>query len=52
MLETTSIPAHVFQPFVEQWNDTSYDMMDVAHRFAQELRLQAITDQKLLQHSG
>ncbi|HAS7829196.1 TPA: MARTX multifunctional-autoprocessing repeats-in-toxin holotoxin RtxA, partial [Vibrio cholerae] len=41
MLETTSIPAHVFQPFVEQWNDTSYDMMDVAHRFAQELRLQA-----------
>ncbi|HIF9029752.1 TPA: MARTX multifunctional-autoprocessing repeats-in-toxin holotoxin RtxA [Vibrio cholerae] len=41
MLETTGIPAHVFQPFVEQWNDTSYDMMDVAHRFAQELRLQA-----------
>ncbi|HDZ9243584.1 MARTX multifunctional-autoprocessing repeats-in-toxin holotoxin RtxA [Vibrio cholerae] len=41
MLETTGIPAHVFQPFVEQWNDTSYDMMDVANRFAQELRLQA-----------
>ncbi|HFG1631500.1 TPA: MARTX multifunctional-autoprocessing repeats-in-toxin holotoxin RtxA [Vibrio cholerae] len=41
MLEMTGIPAHVFQPFVEQWNDTSYDMMDVANRFAQELRLQA-----------
>lgn len=41
MLETTGIPAHVFQPFVEQWNDTSYDMMGVANRFAQELRLQA-----------
>ncbi|EOX4212935.1 MARTX multifunctional-autoprocessing repeats-in-toxin holotoxin RtxA [Vibrio cholerae] len=41
MLETTGIPEHVFQPFVEQWNDTSYDMMDVANRFAQELRLQA-----------
>ncbi|ENM3793466.1 MARTX multifunctional-autoprocessing repeats-in-toxin holotoxin RtxA [Vibrio cholerae] len=41
MLETTGIPAHVFQPFVDQWNDTSYDMMDVANRFAQELRLQA-----------
>ncbi|EJL6507004.1 MARTX multifunctional-autoprocessing repeats-in-toxin holotoxin RtxA [Vibrio cholerae] len=41
MLETTGIPTHVFQPFVEQWNDTSYDMMDVANRFAQELRLQA-----------
>lgn len=41
MLETTGIPAHVFQPFVEQWNDTSYDMMEVANRFAQELRLQA-----------
>ncbi|EPA3402341.1 MARTX multifunctional-autoprocessing repeats-in-toxin holotoxin RtxA [Vibrio cholerae] len=41
MLETTGIPAHVFQPFVEKWNDTSYDMMDVANRFAQELRLQA-----------
>ncbi|HGS4802805.1 TPA: MARTX multifunctional-autoprocessing repeats-in-toxin holotoxin RtxA [Vibrio cholerae] len=41
MLETTGIPAHVFQPFFEQWNDTSYDMMDVANRFAQELRLQA-----------
>ncbi|EKF9063336.1 MARTX multifunctional-autoprocessing repeats-in-toxin holotoxin RtxA [Vibrio cholerae] len=41
MLETTGIPAHVFQPFVEQWNDTSYDMMDVANRFAQEFRLQA-----------
>ncbi|EKF9295987.1 MARTX multifunctional-autoprocessing repeats-in-toxin holotoxin RtxA [Vibrio cholerae] len=41
MLETTGIPEHVFQPFIEQWNDTSYDMMDVANRFAQELRLQA-----------
>lgn len=41
MLETTGIPAHVFQPFVEQWNDTSYDMMDVANRFAQELQKQA-----------
>ncbi len=41
MLETTGIPAHDFQPFVEQWNDTSYDMMDVANRFKQELRLQA-----------
>ncbi|EOW9469049.1 MARTX multifunctional-autoprocessing repeats-in-toxin holotoxin RtxA [Vibrio cholerae] len=41
MLASTGIPAHVFQPFVEQWNDTSYDMMDVANRFAQELRLQA-----------
>lgn len=41
ILETTGIPAHVFQPFVEQWNDTSYDMMDVANRFAEELRHQA-----------
>ncbi|EGR0743364.1 MARTX multifunctional-autoprocessing repeats-in-toxin holotoxin RtxA [Vibrio cholerae] len=51
MLETTGIPAHVFQPFVEQWNDTSYDMMDVANRFAQELRLQAqrSDDPKLLE---
>lgn len=41
ILETTGIPAHVFQPFVEQWNDTSYDMMDVANRFAEELQKQA-----------
>lgn len=41
MLETTGIPAHVFQPFVDQWNDTSYDMMDVANRFAEELQKQA-----------
>ncbi|OXX70130.1 hypothetical protein B9J87_12990 [Vibrio sp. V19_P1S1T109] len=41
ILETTGIPTHVFQPFVEQWNDTSYDMMDVANRFAEELRHQA-----------
>ncbi|MEH0390127.1 MARTX multifunctional-autoprocessing repeats-in-toxin holotoxin RtxA [Vibrio mimicus] len=41
MLESTGIPAHVFQPFVDQWNDTSYDMMDVANRFAEELQKQA-----------
>ncbi|EHY0957712.1 MARTX multifunctional-autoprocessing repeats-in-toxin holotoxin RtxA [Vibrio vulnificus] len=41
MLASTGIPAHVFQPFVEQWNDTSYDMMDVANRFAEELQKQA-----------
>nr|WP_237333141.1 MARTX multifunctional-autoprocessing repeats-in-toxin holotoxin RtxA [Vibrio anguillarum] len=41
ILETTGIPTHVFQPFVEQWNDTSYDMMDVANRFAEELQKQA-----------
>ncbi|MER2496030.1 MARTX multifunctional-autoprocessing repeats-in-toxin holotoxin RtxA [Vibrio neptunius] len=41
MLVSTGIPAHVFQPFVDQWNDTSYDMMDVANRFAQELQKQA-----------
>ncbi|MFO4676748.1 MARTX multifunctional-autoprocessing repeats-in-toxin holotoxin RtxA [Vibrio cholerae] len=41
MLASTGIPAHVFQPFVDQWNDTSYDMMDVANRFAQELQKQA-----------
>ncbi|MBF4274392.1 MARTX multifunctional-autoprocessing repeats-in-toxin holotoxin RtxA, partial [Vibrio anguillarum] len=41
ILEMTGIPAHVFQPFVEQWNDTSYDMMDVANRFAEELQKQA-----------
>lgn len=45
MLETTSIPAHVFQPFVEQWNDTSYDMMDVAHRLrkSSDYRLKEVT---------
>ncbi|HAS6309834.1 TPA: MARTX multifunctional-autoprocessing repeats-in-toxin holotoxin RtxA [Vibrio vulnificus] len=41
MLASTGIPAHVFQPFVDQWNDTSYDMMDVANRFAEELQKQA-----------
>ncbi len=41
MLVSTGIPAHVFQPFVDQWNDTSYEMMDVANRFAQELQKQA-----------
>nr|WP_240314500.1 MARTX multifunctional-autoprocessing repeats-in-toxin holotoxin RtxA [Vibrio tetraodonis] len=41
MLVSTGIPAHVFEPFVDQWNDTSYDMMDVANRFAQELQKQA-----------
>ncbi len=40
-LETTGIPAHVFQPFVDQWNDINYDMMDVANRFAEELQKQA-----------
>ncbi|EJV9412029.1 MARTX multifunctional-autoprocessing repeats-in-toxin holotoxin RtxA [Vibrio vulnificus] len=41
MLASTGIPAHVFQQFVDQWNDTSYDMMDVANRFAEELQKQA-----------
>ncbi|HAT8550413.1 TPA: MARTX multifunctional-autoprocessing repeats-in-toxin holotoxin RtxA [Vibrio vulnificus] len=41
MLASTGIPVHVFQPFVDQWNDTSYDMMDVANRFAEELQKQA-----------
>ncbi|POB89478.1 MARTX multifunctional-autoprocessing repeats-in-toxin holotoxin RtxA [Vibrio vulnificus] len=41
MLASTGIPAHVFQPFVDQWNDTSYDMMDVANRFAEEPQKQA-----------
>ncbi|HDY7979384.1 TPA: MARTX multifunctional-autoprocessing repeats-in-toxin holotoxin RtxA [Vibrio vulnificus] len=41
MLASTGIPAHVFQPFLDQWNDTSYDMMDVANRFAEELQKQA-----------
>ncbi|EMN6209653.1 MARTX multifunctional-autoprocessing repeats-in-toxin holotoxin RtxA [Vibrio vulnificus] len=41
MLASTGIPAHVFQPFIDQWNDTSYDMMDVANRFAEELQKQA-----------
>ncbi|EGQ9991436.1 MARTX multifunctional-autoprocessing repeats-in-toxin holotoxin RtxA [Vibrio vulnificus] len=41
MLASTGIPAHVFRPFVDQWNDTSYDMMDVANRFAEELQKQA-----------
>ncbi|MBF4382290.1 MARTX multifunctional-autoprocessing repeats-in-toxin holotoxin RtxA [Vibrio anguillarum] len=41
MLASTGIPTHVFQPFVDQWNDTSYDMMDVANRFAEELQKQA-----------
>lgn len=41
MLEATGIPAHIFQRFVDQWNDTSYDMIDVANRFAEELRNQA-----------
>lgn len=41
MLVSTGLPAHVFQPFVDQWNDTSYDMMDVANRFAQELQKEA-----------
>ncbi|MBT2919870.1 MARTX multifunctional-autoprocessing repeats-in-toxin holotoxin RtxA [Vibrio anguillarum] len=41
MLESTGIPANVFQPYVDQWNDISYDMMDVANRFAEELQKQA-----------
>ncbi|WP_017223230.1 MARTX multifunctional-autoprocessing repeats-in-toxin holotoxin RtxA [Moritella dasanensis] len=41
MLETSGIPEHVSRRFVDEWNDTSYDMMDVAKRFAEELQKQA-----------
>ncbi|GIB25609.1 RTX toxin RtxA [Vibrio cholerae] len=41
ILESASIPEHISKPFVEQWNDTSYDMQDVAQRFAKELQEQA-----------
>ncbi|CAH8237793.1 MARTX multifunctional-autoprocessing repeats-in-toxin holotoxin RtxA [Vibrio aestuarianus] len=41
LLESSGIPTQISQPFVDQWNDTSYDMMDVANRFAQELKNQA-----------
>lgn len=41
LLESSGIPTQISQPFVDQWNDTSYDMMDVANRFAQELKHQA-----------
>ncbi|MGL0941977.1 MARTX multifunctional-autoprocessing repeats-in-toxin holotoxin RtxA [Vibrio vulnificus] len=41
LLESSGIPTQISQPFVDQWNDTSYDMMDVANRFAEELQKQA-----------
>ncbi|TXX52659.1 MARTX multifunctional-autoprocessing repeats-in-toxin holotoxin RtxA [Vibrio cholerae] len=41
ILESANIPEHISKPFVEQWNDTSYDMQDVAQRFAKELQEQA-----------
>ncbi|PQJ84991.1 MARTX multifunctional-autoprocessing repeats-in-toxin holotoxin RtxA [Aliivibrio sifiae] len=41
MLESAGIPPHVSQVFVEQWNDTSYEMADVANRFSEELKKQA-----------
>lgn len=41
ILESANIPEHISKPFVDQWNDTSYDMQDVAHRFAKELQEQA-----------
>ncbi|HAS8247687.1 TPA: MARTX multifunctional-autoprocessing repeats-in-toxin holotoxin RtxA [Vibrio vulnificus] len=41
MLESSGIPASISKPFLEQWNDLSYDMMDVANRFAEELQKQA-----------
>lgn len=41
MLESAGIPPHVSQVFVEQWNDTSYEMTDVANRFSEELKKQA-----------
>ncbi|MFO4688378.1 MARTX multifunctional-autoprocessing repeats-in-toxin holotoxin RtxA [Vibrio cholerae] len=41
MLEASGIPKQMSQPFVAQWNDLSYDMMDVANRFAEELQKQA-----------
>ncbi|MDP4494436.1 MARTX multifunctional-autoprocessing repeats-in-toxin holotoxin RtxA [Vibrio cholerae] len=41
ILESANIPEHISKPFVDQWNDTSYDMQDVAQRFAKELQEQA-----------
>ncbi|TLE10966.1 MARTX multifunctional-autoprocessing repeats-in-toxin holotoxin RtxA [Vibrio cholerae] len=41
ILESANIPEHISKPFVDQWNDTSYDMQDVALRFAKELQEQA-----------
>ncbi|ELL1565220.1 MARTX multifunctional-autoprocessing repeats-in-toxin holotoxin RtxA [Vibrio cholerae] len=41
ILESANIPEHISKPFVEQWNDTSYDMQDVAQRFSKELQEQA-----------
>ncbi|EGQ7706260.1 MARTX multifunctional-autoprocessing repeats-in-toxin holotoxin RtxA [Vibrio cholerae] len=41
ILESANIPEHISKPFVDQWNDTSYDMQDVAQRFSKELQEQA-----------
>ncbi|OSP45678.1 MARTX multifunctional-autoprocessing repeats-in-toxin holotoxin RtxA [Vibrio cholerae] len=41
ILESANIPEHISKPFIDQWNDTSYDMQDVAQRFAKELQEQA-----------
>ncbi|TQO77396.1 MARTX multifunctional-autoprocessing repeats-in-toxin holotoxin RtxA [Vibrio cholerae] len=41
ILESANIPEHISKPFVDQWNDISYDMQDVAQRFAKELQEQA-----------
>ncbi|PKG38877.1 MARTX multifunctional-autoprocessing repeats-in-toxin holotoxin RtxA [Psychromonas sp. Urea-02u-13] len=40
MLDSLGLPDHVSRRFVDEWNDTSNDMMDVAKRFAEELQKQ------------
>lgn len=41
VLESSGIPTQISQPFIDQWNDPSYDMKDVASRFVEELKNQA-----------